>query len=894
MIFNKILRNFFVFQFICFGTILASSIYNEQNYYAKTSLYLNTELDLSFVTNRLNDGWVKDTDNYLYANNGKSDSTPWDNNFNAKLGVETYLNYNKNIKAMLAFDIYGSEYNSLWRPINDQNKKFNEKAEYISLKKAEINIKDYFYHLRYFKGIPHYHWGYEGDLFGFYKEQFETQKYLDISERTIPEGIELDYSFNTIGDLKVIYGEPIWGSQNSVYLKHNYEIGNFSNYFVYKNEKLPWEVKDGKDKYKEAYSLNTKIQNFLPFNLSLGVMYQPFRVGSEYDYIEYTSYGDGVFGSNYIKKIDKAKNSDGLGYAIKLDYKNFYWLDYVSFESKYLDILAGNKQEYKLSLDKILNRNFIVDFKLNYRKPIMEANPLIYEGTISNLGQPYMTPRGEHSPFWVDNDNREKISGDISLSYFHSTMNPTLLYNYDIGNVEYWNLNDKDNVDFAVAFNYNIQKFKGATDSQYYFDKDGNVVWETIGTSGLFEPKEPMSIYTLFIKGRYQTLFNYNFYIQTGQSIATGAYPYIKNQFDSITDFLDMNFNLNFNKYSLNLKYGKNNWGYEDWHRAFGITYDNLYKLEISRDFGIFGRFGISYLNVFQNKYKTEIIEIPSFEEIMVKWVYNFERIYILKNYEYEKNIEKNKLVDIEGKDSLDDKIIISSKSNILTSNNDGMNDIIRFAIYWKSSKNINNWEISIYEYNGDNLVYKKEGYGDLPSFFEWTGKTELVPELKEGQYYIKIIAKDTKNNIIDSNKYNFDLYFNESIINDDILLELTKNSDININETYKSIIFTYKLDNIYNVSNGKINYKNIDDILIILKKNEVNKIKINIYVNFGRSIIDDQNISNKIGLEISKYLVQKGIDYKLIESLGISIKDKNKLTNINENIINIECSYNV
>jgi hypothetical protein len=868
--------------------IFSATIYNEKKYYAKTALYLNTGLELDFVSNRLNDGW-KNAKNETFYNDGTTDSTDVDNSLNSKLSFESYLNYSKNFKAMMAFDVYSSKNDTLWQPINDQNKKINDK-QYISLKKTEINLKDYFYHIRYFKGISHYNWKYEGDLFDFYKEQFETDKYLNVSERTVPEGVEADYKFNSIGDLKVIYGEPIWGYKDSLYLKHNYKVGDFSNYFVYKYEKLPWKVIDADDQYKQSYAFTSKIENVMPFNLTLGLMYQPFRVNRQYDYLEDTS--NGIFGNNYIKKVDTTNKSDALGYGLRVDYKDFLFCDYLSLESKYLDILAGNKQEYKISIDKILSK-FIVDFKVNYRKPIIEANPLVYEGTNVNFGQAYISPKGENSPFWVDSDNRERLSSDVTISYFSNTLNPKLLYNYEIGNVESWNMNQDDNSNFLMAFNYNIQKYKGGTDSQYYFDENGNVVWETIGTAGLFDIKDPLSVYTLFLKGRCSSFFYYNFYAQYGDSISTGAYPYVSDVYTPITEYLDLNLKLNFKNYSVNLKYGQDCWGYEDWHRAFGLTYDNLYKMEIYRSLGFLGEIGFSYLNVFQDKYKTELIEIPSFEEFMIKWKYNFERVYILKNYE--KDINKIKKKDIG---NLDNKVLIKTRNgNILTVNNDGLNDVIVFDLDVKSTLDINSWVIEIFESKNNKKVYKKEGYGKVPSFFEWDGSSSLLnlgESLKDGQYYLKLFVKSASGQTIDSEKYVFDVYYYNSILSYDLLLKNLDNKNFLIKESYKNICFEYKLNSIYNLNNGKLNYIELENLLYILKNNSrVNKIKINVYVNFGKNIIEDRNIANKIGIDVSKYFIEKGIDYKLIDSLGMSLNDKNvNLDNSKDNILSIECSY--
>jgi len=209
--------NFLFIAMILINTpIFSSTIYNESKYYDLSSLHLNTTLEVDYLTNRTNNGWDYDSD-YKYKNDSTNKSTDWKAFCNSKLSMEGYFNYSEKIKTMFAFDVYGTENNSLWRPINDTNKKVNDYKENISLKKFEFNIKDYYYHVRYFKGIPHYNWKYSGDLFGFYQEQFETDKYLNISNRAVPEGVEIKYDFDYLGKLDLVYGEPIWGKKESIY-----------------------------------------------------------------------------------------------------------------------------------------------------------------------------------------------------------------------------------------------------------------------------------------------------------------------------------------------------------------------------------------------------------------------------------------------------------------------------------------------------------------------------------------------------------------------------------------------------------------------------------------------------------------------------------------------------
>jgi len=458
-----------------------------------------------------------------------------------------------------------------------------------------------------------------------------------------------------------------------------------------------------------------------------------------------------------------------------------------------------------------------------------------------------------------------------------------------MGKLEYWNLNKEDNAAFICAFNYSFQKYNGTTDSGYYYDKYGNVVWEGLGTSGLWEPKDPLNIYTFFCKGRYNANLNYNLFMQVGDSISTGAFPYmLDSKYPPITNFVDTTLGVGYKKYKLNLQYSKNNWGYEEWQQKFGITYDNLYKAEVSRDFGISGVFGLSYLNVVQDKYKTEQIEIPSFDEIMLKWTYNFERILLLKK---NKN-SKNKAIDNSyKKDNTPPEIAVSMPNNkILTLNDDGLNDKINFNISVKDESNLSSWSIAIANEETNDVIFKKDGMGDVPLFFEWTiVDANQISNLKEGKYSIKVTATDAFDNSAESQPEFFDIYTNKSILNKNIMYKLVQDATLNIREDQNFITFQYKLKDIYNLSENAVD-KKIIELIDVLTNEKIYKIKIISTTDLGRNSLENKNISQKISGDISKVFTSYGINLNLIETIGLSLEKRTE--EIKEGTVEILCYY--
>ncbi len=854
----------FCYCFFVISIVLGENLYNKKKYYELYSLYINPKLELSYLSNRTLDGWEKSS-GYKYINNQTNKAEAWKDYIESKFSLESYLSYGNNLKAMFELDFYGSDYNSLWYGINDINRLRDEK-KYVALNKLEVDLKNYFYNIRFFRGIPHYNWKYSGDLFEFYKEQFDTNRYLNISGRPVPEGLEISYDLGELGNINAVYGEPIWGSKDSLYLKYNYNISYFNTYLLYRHEKLPWEASDGFS-YKESYAISSIIEYLLPVDVSIGAMYQPFRKDVDYMYVEEAAPGSGDFSSKYIKKSRQTDDSDAMGYAITFDYKNEDIIDNVTLQYKYLNLLAGNKNEIKFTLDKNLFYNFLADVSFLYRQPIREANPLIYEGSQNNTLKPYISPRGENASFWVDETNREKTSIDFSLAYFYSVYNPNVIYNYELGNIEEWNLNKDDNSGFACLLNYRIDQYKGSTDSQFYYDENGNVIWESLGSSGLWEPKDPLGVLTFYVKGRYVEKLYFNFFIQSGNSLATGSYPYMDKTLVPITNFVDTNLNIGFKDYNLNLKYAKDSWGWEEWHRRFGITYDDMYKVEVSKDFREFGIFALSYLTAHQDKYKNAEIDMPSFEEIMIKWIYNFERIYLLK-----KDPASKKRDELENKTDVNSPEIFVSlqDTSLLTLNEDTLNDVITFKIDVKEESDINDWVITIVNEKADRVIFKKEGIGTLPSFFEWVPSKSEGDLIVNGKYYIKIVANDIYDNKGAGNLCYFDIYKYKGITTREQIKQL-RNTPVKISESVNLMSFSYNLKAIYNINEGMPIDKVVLSLKDILNKENVSKIKVITYVDRGRLGIEDKNLAKKISLDISKLFINSGILADRVEIIGIS-----------------------
>ncbi len=99
-------------------------------------------------------------------------------------------------------------------------------VERVKLYKAGLAWDDPWFHLDGFYRTGHYHWGYEGDLFGLYREANYGEN-LDIYQGEAPFGVEVAGKQALTG-LKVAFGPQLWwGANPAVMAKYQRRLGRF-------------------------------------------------------------------------------------------------------------------------------------------------------------------------------------------------------------------------------------------------------------------------------------------------------------------------------------------------------------------------------------------------------------------------------------------------------------------------------------------------------------------------------------------------------------------------------------------------------------------------------------------------------------------------------------------
>jgi hypothetical protein len=363
------------------------------------------------------------------------------NNYPDQLGFDHMQSYfigvegnpTSNMRASVNFNILGNVadnpideifYENRGRPttVNTDTGNVNiVDTERVKVYNAEFewNTKDF--DVRGFYRTGHYHWGYEGDLFGIYPESNYGPN-LDIYQGEIL-GIEVDGK-KALKGLKAAFGPQLWwGANPAVLLKYNRTIKHYDFSAIYHEDiddvgEAVTSIAIPQPKTRRV-SLSVE-RDFGDFGFQLGAIWagQPLN-GREFQVAE------GEPG-NYIIYTDKVNSEDNWGAKAKVTYQkgSFNWYGQGAIQGlvanggadqtqtftgwKLKDNGSGNKTQFLSGFtyttgDLQIAPNFL------WQKPIVGAMPNDVEspGRLRNI---------QDDPFIV-RANRETTAGELLFTY---------------------------------------------------------------------------------------------------------------------------------------------------------------------------------------------------------------------------------------------------------------------------------------------------------------------------------------------------------------------------------------------------------------------------------------------------------------------------------------------
>jgi hypothetical protein len=447
--------------------------------------------------------------------------------------------------------------------LSDINRVAIYQAEY------EWNAKDF--DLRGFYRTGHYHWGYEGDLFGLYPEANYGPN-LDIYNGEIL-GFEIDGK-RTFDGLKAAFGPQLWWGANPAFLlKYQRTVGKFDLAAIYHNDVAP--APQGSTVSSIAVALpqtrratlaaSTKIGKV---GLELGVMWggQPLNgrtyqvaIGSDGDY---TVYDDVISGK------------DNWGGKAKITYSNgaFNWYA----QGAYMGLVANGGADqtqtftgWRLKDTGSGNQtNFLTGFTYSFGNLQIAPNFLWQKPLVApmpgDVGAPGRLRNIQDDPFAV-RVNRETVGGELLFTYDPTP--GTWMYEWD---------NDRaEDAKFAFSAGIVYRHLPTSQDAAIGIFPDGRTTFAFPGAA----PAQDLWQSDIRIVSKINPEFGLigNMYFGNGQANGSNA---------RLIERYGADIRVIYKKLKFVHSFKLNDWGPYDYHRDFNLTYPVQFMLDISTTLG--------------------------------------------------------------------------------------------------------------------------------------------------------------------------------------------------------------------------------------------------------------------------------------------------------------------
>ena len=510
------------------------------------------------------------------------------NNYPDQLGFDHMQSYfigvegnpTSNMRANINFNILGNVadnpideifYENRGRPISvntdDGNVAITD-PERIKVYNAEFewNAKDF--DLRGFYRTGHYHWGYEGDIFGLYPEANYGPN-LDIYQGEIL-GFEVDGK-RALKGLKAAFGPQLWwGANPAVLLKYNRTIGHYDFSAIYHEDiddvgEAVTSIAIPQPKTRRV-TLSVE-RDFGNFGFQLGGIWggQPLN-GREFQVAE----GDS---GNYIIYTDKINSDDNWGAKAKITYQNgaINWYGQGAVQGLVANGGADQTQTFtgwKLKDNGSGNKtNFLTGFTYTtgdfeiapnflWQKPIVGAMPNDVQG-------PGRLRNIQDDPFIV-RANRETTAGELLFTY-----DPTP------GSWMYeWDNDRQEDAKFAMNLGFVYRHHPTTQDAAIGFLAN-RTTFAFPNSTPAIDLWEVHSRIVSKVSPELGVIAN----IYAGNAQSNGSDERTIERFGG-------DIRLIYKKLKLTHTFKVNDWGPYDYHRDFNLTYPVQLMLDLSTSVG--------------------------------------------------------------------------------------------------------------------------------------------------------------------------------------------------------------------------------------------------------------------------------------------------------------------
>ncbi len=297
-----------------------------------------------------------------------------------------------------------------------------EDIERVKVYQASISWDDRWFRLDGFYRTGHFHWGYEGDLFGLYRSAYYGEN-IDIYNAEAPVGVEVAAK-KWLDGLKVAVGPQLWwGANPAIILKYQRQVSNYNITGIFQED------------IEKQVSITSSIAVPLPRNrkatLALsttkgpatievgGIWSGSTKIGDEFQVAERD-------GGSYKVLLDEVKGSDTFGAKVKITVVKgrLHWYA----QAAHMGIVAdGGPTEaitftgWRLKDCGLGNQNnFLTGLAYSYGNFQFAPN-FLWQKPIIGPMPPDAPPPGRlrnvlDDPFAV-RANREMVAGELLITY---------------------------------------------------------------------------------------------------------------------------------------------------------------------------------------------------------------------------------------------------------------------------------------------------------------------------------------------------------------------------------------------------------------------------------------------------------------------------------------------
>ncbi len=430
-------------------------------------------------------------------------------------------------------------------------------VERVKLYQASIHWEDHWFNLDGFYRTGHYHWGYEGDFFGLYREANYGEN-IDIYNGEAPVGFEVAGK-RALNNLVLAFGPQLWwGANPAVLAKYQYDIGPVLASAVYQRD---LEQRDAAVSSIAIPSPSTeKVTLALetekgPFGIQIGgIVGGRERIGDSFQFVEGSS-------GNYTVLQDEIKDTDTFGGKVKFTFSYGRWNWYLQAASMGLvadggptavqtftgwrlaDSGSGNQNNVITGFTYMIG-NWTIAPNFLWQKPIVGPIP----GDVPTPGR----PRNILDDAFAVRANRETTAGEILLTY-----DPTpATWMYD------WDNDLREDAAFAGNLGFVFKHHPTTQDAAIGILEDGVT---SFAFPGATPARDLWEVYSRMVSKAWPGFgLVTNVFVGTGEP--NGNDPRLVERYGG-----DVRLILDSFKFIASAKV--NDWGPYDYHKDFNLTY---------------------------------------------------------------------------------------------------------------------------------------------------------------------------------------------------------------------------------------------------------------------------------------------------------------------------------